>query len=279
MRILLIAMDIRIDAFREELEFSYDLIILAGGILLDHHGKPLKVELKEDGTKVTDVDRLVSDLVSPSFEARFPGYAVVDEERKEDNRRYTSADCLFIDPLDDTSGYIRGGDDFGVIFGRTHGNTPVWGMSFKPAKKEVAYAVKGHGAYLVKDGVTARLEPSESEEIHVLVSRSRRGEELDAILKDLNPDSVAYMGGSLKIIEVAKGDSTVFICPQKSTMHLWDLCGPSVFLEESGGRISDLHRDSFDYRNPDTANHNGVVAARNEGVYRKVFDRIGHLYA
>jgi 3'(2'), 5'-bisphosphate nucleotidase len=108
------------------------------------------------------------------------------------------------------------------------------------------------------------------------VSRSRQSPELRALLEAVGPSATSQMGGSLKTIEVARGSVNLFLCPPTSTMHLWDLCAPSVILAEAGGRLTDAHGRPIDYAQHGTANRNGVVAA-SAVVHETVIKRIAPL--
>ena len=85
--------------------------------------------------------------------------------------------------------------------------------------------------------------------------------EVEKLLAAIAPDETRRMGGSLKTIEVARGAASLFLCPPGSIMHLWDLCAASIVLEEAGGVLTDAYGQPIDYRQTDTANRRGVVAA------------------
>ena len=68
------------------------------------------------------------------------------------------------------------------------------------------------------------------------------------------------MGSAFKITEVAKGSANLYLAPKKSTMHLWDVCAPSVILEEAGGIITDLEGNSLDFNHPESPYSRGIIA-------------------
>jgi len=250
-----------------------DLVSDAGKILIDNYPNLLRIETKADGTFVTQVDRESSRSISAGLRLISPGFAILDEETKEDGSRFDSGFCWVVDPLDDTKGYINGGKNFGVMVGLLHEFVPVMGICYKPSSNELSYAVKEKGAYININGVTSRLRVSGSSSLdRVLVSDSRKSPDLDRMLNLLNPVEIIHMGGSLKTIEVAKGNSEVFLCPPSSTMHLWDLCAPQVILEEAGGRMTDVYGKEFDYSQRETANRNGIIAANNDNIYKTVLN-------
>ncbi len=112
-----------------------------------------------------------------------------------------------------------------------------------------------------RNGKEVRIETRYFNPMRILVSKSRTNKDLESKLDLINiPKEVIKKGGSLKIVEVAKGKADLFICPIFSVMHLWDLCAPQIILTEAGGRITNIHGRVFDYFQRDTANNQGVVA-------------------
>ncbi len=261
---------IEVDRLSKELEFAIDLALRAGGILLDNYDDPA-VDTKKDGSIIKAGDRKSSAFITSELKKAFPGHGILDEETREDGSRFVTRHCWVIDPLDSTRDYHDRQPDFGVIIGLMDTYVPVLGVTYKPLKNELAYAVKGNGAFLYRNGAHfQQLRVSTSDEIRALVSRSRKSEELDCILAKLKPEKVEHMNGSLKTIEIAKGEVyTLFVCPTSSKMSLWDFCGPQIILEEAGGKLTKLSGEAFDYLARDTANYEGAIAS-NGVIHEKV---------
>lgn len=268
----MIAMDFPIPEFNKEIESVTRIMKDAGKILLENYENPKGIMRKPDKSFVTDVDKQVSELIVSSLGKQFPEYGFLDEEHGSKN--IERRNIWISDPLDGTLEYIEKTGDFGIIIGLVNDRRPVLGATYKPQKDELAYAAKGYGAYMIQNGLTSKLRVSDSADIHALVSRARRNEELEKMLGKIMPDSLEYMGGSLKTVEVAKGNATLFLCPRASTMSTWDLIPPTVILEEAGGRITDLYgRKIIMETLEDNKNHNGVVAT-NGLVHEKVLKNV-----
>lgn len=258
----------------EELEFSKIVIKEAGKILLRFLSNPTGVERKSDDTLVSDADKESSIFLQSEMGKRFPGFSILNEEMAEDGTRFSREYCWVVDPLDDTRGYLAGKNTFGIMIGLMRNFQPVMGVTYRPLNDELVYATRGVGAYLERNGVATRISSKEHNPIKVLVSDSRTSEELERLLEVIGePKQIIKMGGSLKTIEVAKGNADLFLCPQTSVMHLWDLCAAQVILEESDGRLSDLSGKSFDYTQKETANRGGVIAST-LSRYHKVVNSI-----
>ncbi len=247
--------------FRVELDEAIRIAKAAGDVLLSLYEQPIDVERKSDGSPVSRADRETAALITDELHRCFPDYAVLNEEQREDGRRFQRPRCWVVDPLDGTREYLDKIPDFGVMIGLLEHFQPILGVTFKPVKNELAYAAVGHGAYMIDDRGTSPLRVSDSESIHAIVSRSRRNRQLKALLAAIEPTETTPMGGSLKAIEVARGAANLFLCPPRSTMHLWDLCAPSAILAEAGGRLTDAFGQPIDFAQTETANRKGVVAA------------------
>jgi 3'(2'), 5'-bisphosphate nucleotidase len=272
------------DNLEEELEVAAATAVAAGRLLLANYDD-LEAETKGDSTIVTIADKESSAMVASELRKAFPNYGLLDEETKEDGSRFSCQYCWVVDPLDNTKDYFaefenrktgkvgESEGNFGVIIGLMRDFQPVLGVTYKPLKRELAYAIKGHGAYLVRNRKARPLNVSESEQIRVLASRSRKSGGLVNILERLNPEETHHINGSLKTIEVAKGNYNLFVCPASNAMRLWDFCGPQIILEEAGGRLTDLAGKSLNYRSEDTKNYRGVIAS-NGIIHEKVIELI-----
>lgn len=247
--------------FQVELDKAIRIARAAGDVLLSLYEQPIDVERKSDGSPVSRADRETAALITDELRRHFPDYAILNEEQREDGQRFQRPRCWVVDPLDGTREYLDKIPDFGVMIGLLEHLHPVLGVTFKPLKNELACAVVGQGACLIDERGMSSLRVSDCESVHAIVSRSRRNRQLKNLLAAVEPAEITPMGGSLKAIEVARGAANLFLCPPRSTMHLWDLCAPSAILAEAGGRLTDVFGQPIDYGQAETANRRGVIAA------------------
>lgn len=245
----------------DHLPFIRDLIRSAGDILLRQFDAPSGISEKEDRSMVSDADRASSAFLCRELQRQFPDFAILDEESKEDGRRFFSEYCWVIDPLDGTRDYLQKGSDFGVLIGLTRNHLPIFGCAYRPMSDQLYWGSLGHGSYLEENGSQRRLSVLKGAHSDLVVSRSRKGPEFEMLVAKINPSSVVERGGSLKIVDVASGKNAIFAAPTSNRMSLWDLCAPQIILEEAGGRITDLEGQPFDYAATNTENHKGALAA------------------
>ena len=241
----------------------------AGKILLEKRHLPIIISQKKDKSPVCNVDIEASQFLTEEFSKNFKEHGIIDEEisHKTDKEFY-----WVIDPLDGTIEYLNRGENFGVLACLLKDNIALAGFSYKPLADEFVYAIKGKGAYLRKDNKEVKLKVSNSKNIDVLVSQYRENNELKELLKKINPTSVSKMPSSFKMIEVAKGNATLFLCPKTTTMNCWDLYAPSLMLEEAGGKITNLNNQTIKY-DKDLINQEGVLAS-NQLIHKEVLQKL-----
>lgn len=256
----------------KELDFVKCLIRDAGTMLVEKRRKISGIKKKIDNSLVCNVDKEVSSYLTKELQANFQGYGLLDEENPNDTRHLHRRSWV-VDPLDGTIEYIKGGENFGVMIGLMEDYRPILGVVYRPLRNELIYAVKNQGAF-TNDGSIISVSPSSK--VDLLVSKSRKNPELDEIIQEIQPSQVKEMPSSFKTIEVAKGTGTLFVCPTSATMNLWDLCAPSIILEEAGGRMTDLFGNVHNYAGS-TVNSFGVIAS-NEIVHDEIVRRISKLY-
>ncbi len=196
------------------------------------------VETKPDLTPVTEADRAVEELVRRALERERPADAVLGEElgvQGSGDRRW------IIDPIDGTSGFVRGLPVWASLFALERDGQLVLGVVSAPALGRRWWAARGRGAFA--DGAPAR------------VSRVARLE--DAHLSyDSVPDFEAVGLGEPFLAlarrcartrglgdfwgHVLVADGSLDVSVEVGGMQLWDLAPLQVIVEEAGGRFTDL---------------------------------------
>jgi len=205
-------------------------------------GEDLTVEIKEDDTPVTAVDREAERIVR----------SILDDERRSDavygeeyGSKGGSARQWIIDPVDGTKNYIRDIPVWATLIALYDGHTPAVGVVSAPALGARWFAAKGDGAW---KGRSLR----HAQAIHVS-SRPRLD---DATLsyssldgweaRGLLPDFLELtrrmwrtraFGDFLSYMMVAEGTVEVATEPD---LALYDMAALVPIVEEAGGRFTSL---------------------------------------
>ncbi|KAM4679296.1 3'(2'),5'-bisphosphate nucleotidase 1 isoform 2-T2 [Amazona ochrocephala] len=105
---------------------------------------------------------------------------------------------------------------------------------------------------------------------HIIVTtRSHSSALVNECISALNPDSVIRVGGAgNKVIQLIEGKASAYVFASPGCKK-WDTCAPEAILHAVGGKITDIHGNSFQYnKEVKHMNSAGVLAAlRNYDYY------------
>jgi myo-inositol-1(or 4)-monophosphatase len=121
----------------------------AGELLLRFSENRAVLDVTSKGANdfVSNADRAAEDLILEVLKGRFRGDGFVAEEGGQSG----NADAEFqwcIDPLDGTSNFLHGAQNWCVSIGLLRNGTPVMGVVYDPVRKELFEGIVGIGARL-----------------------------------------------------------------------------------------------------------------------------------
>ena len=254
----------------EDLDFLVSLTRQACDNILKYRNKELDVSLKNDDEydPLTLADKTTDDMLRSAIAARFPEDMLLSEENAELPSSYDGR-VWMIDPLDGTKEFVSGGERFAVMIGLCADGQPVCGIVGQPTSGDIYYALKGEGAYLLRDNIKHTLRVSDVADIQkatLLVSRqSGEPRQPETFLRSLpfkafQEDSSFGLRAGL----IAEGAADAFVGTNVRASK-WDVCAPQVVLAEAGGSLKLLQGDYINYKQP------------NVKIGRPFFGSNGHL--
>ncbi len=107
----------------------------AGEVLLQLLGK-VDFEFKDDGSHVTKADTRVQELIRTHLSEAFPDFSFMGEEGEDSGVQKFDFEWV-VDPLDGTINFGNNIDFFAISVGLKYKNTPVLGVVYVPAQKEL----------------------------------------------------------------------------------------------------------------------------------------------
>lgn len=131
--------------FEQELAIATEACRAAGTIQLDCRNRAKRVEIKDDASPVTQVDKACEKVVVETLTRHFPRDGFLGEEQGEQQGQ--SGRRWIIDPLDGTRPYIRGIPTYGVLVALEESDRVVVGVIHLPELGLTCYARKGGGAF------------------------------------------------------------------------------------------------------------------------------------
>ena len=209
--------------------------------IMRHYRGEIEVELKPDDSPVTIADRRAEEIIKEVLLAEFPDHGFYGEES---GKEQADAEYLWlVDPIDGTKSFIGGYGMFSTQIALMHQGDLVLGVSSAPAAREVAWAVKGSGAWMdakpVRVSDRSRLsEAAVSTGNLTSLASSDRWAGLGRIFAAA--DRTRGYGDYYHYHRLAAGQIDAVI---ESDVNILDIAALVVIVREAGGIFTDLQGD------------------------------------
>lgn len=229
----------------------------ASKVIMHYYGKKENIKLKPNKTFVAEADVKANEAIIKAIKKNFPEHSILSEETGfEDNK---SGYKWVIDPIDGTHNFIHGIPIFGTSIALEYKNEVILGVLHFPILRITAVAEKGKGAFL--NGKKIRVSNKKDLDhsfISIEFSYSNRREKINFLEKlahktiDIrNFGSAIY---SLLLIACGKCDGFVILSTNE-----WDIAAGFLIVEESGGKITDLHGKKWNIHQHQFVVSNGKI--------------------
>ena len=128
----------------------------AGHAEMEIYRRGFTVEIKADASPVTQADRAAEAILLAALARIAPDIPVISEEAASAAHLPEAGGTFFlVDPLDGTKEFINKRDDFTVNVGLIENGTPVFGMVYAPARKQLFFTLARTRARLPGQGRSA----------------------------------------------------------------------------------------------------------------------------
>lgn len=238
----------------DELDLAREVAVQAGEVLRTMQSQVAARE-KAPADLVTEADLASQQLIRQRLEGAFPQYGFLGEEQggADQGSAHRAADwCWLVDPLDGTTNYVHGLDNYSVSIALRYRDRVELGVVFDPTRQESFWAIRGQGAWL--DGVAVR--PSDVQQLdEALVAASfparvtPNSDEVQRFLAVLyRAQAVRRLGSAaLNLAYVACGRLDAYWA---SSVKIWDVAAASLLVEEAGGVLTSLGGGAFSVDDP-----------------------------
>jgi 3'(2'), 5'-bisphosphate nucleotidase len=199
---------------------------------------------KTDQSPVTEADLLSHRYITRNLKTLFPGIPIISEESslKGFGERSSYEYVWLLDPLDGTKEFIHKTDEFSINLALIHHGEAIGGFIYLPVFESFYHAIKGSGSWMVKEGVSSKLQSStfslKEQGLRVVASRSNPDTLTQSYIDALVSPSIVNLGSALKFISIASGDADYY--PRMVAIMEWDTAAGQVLIEEAGGSLRDV---------------------------------------
>ena len=206
--------------------------------IMRHYRGQIEVELKPDDSPVTIADRRAEEIIKEVLLAEFPEHGFYGEES---GKEQADAEYLWlVDPIDGTKSFIGGYGMFSTQIALMHRGQLVLGVSSAPAAGEIAWGLRGGGAYIDATPVrvsdrSALSEAAVSTGNLNSLAKSKRWAALGRIFAAA--DRTRGYGDFYHYHRLAAGQLDAVI---ESDVNILDIAALSVIVQEAGGVFTDL---------------------------------------
>ncbi len=228
----------------------------AGAAILEVYNQDFDVEEKKDKSPLTLADIRSHEIITSHLTPH--DIPLLSEEGKSiDYHVRKQWDYLWIvDPLDGTKEFVKKNDEFTVNIALVKENTPVMGVIYVPVLRQLYFAARDFGAYLMtvdsdfdfKDSSLSHIvskslpidtSPKPTRPYTIVGSRSHATKELEAYVaqKRVEHGTVDFIsaGSSLKLCRVAEGSADVY--PRLGPTMEWDTAAGHIIAECAGASV------------------------------------------
>lgn len=220
---------------------------------------------------VTEMDERAEALIVGRLASAFPDDAILAEERGAAPGR--SGRRWIVDPLDGTTNYAHGLPVFSVSIALEVDRRIVLGVAYNPSVDELYVAERGRGATVNDERLTVSATARLEESLLATGFPYNIRETPDTNLKEdaafaLRCRGVRRFGSAvLDLAWLAAGRLDGFWALR---LGAWDVAAASLFVEEAGGRITNLVGDAVDPDAPAVVASNGRIHDEMLSVLREV---------
>ncbi len=218
----------------EDLELLRSAAVAAGIIAAGYFRQDVKSWKKENASPVSEADILVDRYLAATLLGARPDYGWLSEETVDNPSRLSCRRVFVVDPIDGTSGFLRGEDSWTICLAVVEDGVPVAGVVYAPVRDELYDAVAGGNARL--NGQPLR--------------RSRRAGALPlipapgAVHQQMQQAGLNYTRGPVysslayRLVQVATGRLDGLAVRRGS--QDWDIAAAALILAAAGVEFADV---------------------------------------
>lgn len=223
-----------------KLETLHTLACQAGDAIMKIYDGAIKVQEKDDKSPLTQADLAAHRVLMQGLTSLTPDIPVLSEEggMPDFAERQGWQTYWLVDPLDGTREFIKRNGEFTVNIALIDNGRPRRAVVYAPALKTSYWGCSQKGAF--KQQGEEKPEPIRCRALpdsgwRILVSRSHRSPEVDALLAKLPPHEPVSAGSSLKFCLIAEGSADFY--PRLGLTSEWDTAAGQCVLEAAGGAV------------------------------------------
>ncbi len=225
-----------------------------GGVAREHLGNPLYYKVKDRRDLLVGASVVVQDTIRDILLGAYPDDGFLGEEGPDDEVLPVNAERLWIvDPIDGSTNFFQGVPHFGTSIGYRDAYGFRVGVVYDPSRDELFSARFGDGARLNGAHINVHI-PGDGEDAY---ERSLIGTDLPGSTEGRVEGMRAATHVANRMLDlVMMGSPALGLCYVAAgrihayfhlKLHLWDVAGAAVILQEAGATFTNGTGSSWLY--------------------------------
>lgn len=228
---------------KTQIERIVEIAFAAGKIALDKQNKNLNVTKKLDNSDVSDADIEVSNFIFENLTKYFPKIKIICEEKKL--RKFDEETFFLIDPIDGTSSYIKGSDEYSINIALIQNSKPIFGLIYAPKFDggKLVYTNEENKVVLIHNNKSEILLAKKSPENKIKIITSKRKDfgNLEKFIAQF------FQGKEVQVIKMSSAAKFIPVLEHKADMLLtfrdtmeWDIAAGHALLNANNGTLKEI---------------------------------------
>ena len=225
----------------------------------------LRIEIKQDGSVLTNIDIAVEQAVRARIESEFPEHGVLGEELPARN---PAAEYMWvIDPIDGTAQFAAGLPNYGSLIALCRHGLPILGIISQPDTRDIYLGVSGLGAWHNEEPVRTSSVETLAESVLCISDPDSFDHATRPGMERLRSASLwnVFEGGCLSFGLLAAGRIDASVCG--SNLTNFDICALVPVVEGAGGTITSWRGEALKI---DSSGE--VIACANRKLHAEAID-------
>jgi 3'(2'), 5'-bisphosphate nucleotidase len=234
------------------------------------------VARKDDNSEVTSTDIKISEFLYQNLSFEFPNIPVICEElglKRVDNNIF-----WLIDPIDGTSSFVKGIDQFSINIALIKDQRAIFGLIYAPIFEGSKMAYTNHQSKIVmiKDRQEYFLEPnivkpeSNNKKLKIVTSKRTTNQDIITYLNQNYQNigenyQIEKLSSAIKFFRILENDCHFYL-HLKKTME-WDTAAGQALVEAANGKVKNFFfsqiqsviGEDLAYQKPNFANQPFIV--------------------
>ena len=204
-----------------------------------------KIEKKSDGSLVTSIDKEIDISIKKKLALLYPHIPIISEEGIFDNKSFTQDIYWLIDPIDGTSGFVKGENGYTINIALIFKGTPILGYIANPPTGTIWYGFEKKAfVYKNKKKIKIQTDSKRTRNFRVILSKSF-DKNANIFVKKIKNAEVKFFSSSIKFCIIAEGKANIY--PRLQSISKWDIAAGDAILRAAGGILVDADGKNFKY--------------------------------